>query len=526
MADPNNSGGHPERAEWLKPPVEQHGLGRYVQTLRERIWVVVLAVVLCVGAAAAYVATTEKVYEAQLEFLVTPVPADDTTLVGLGLIRDSFDPTRDISTAAQLVTTPQIGRRATEKLGDPPTSVYDIDAQPVAQSNIVSLIARAGSARRATEIVNAWGEAVVEVRTEQLHSRLDEVVGGFRRRLDALPIEQRGSSAESYELAKLIGLQEIDDPTLRIRAPAEEPSDPVKPKPVLSIVAGVLIGLVLGVAGAFGLQALDPRLRREEQLREVFRLPVLARVPKEPRRRRGRPLTPESLSAAGHDAYRALRTTLQAKGEGRTRTVLITGSSPSEGKTSTAINLASAAAQAGKNVILIEGDLRRPSIAEALGIDTEREPTLGDAVINGVPLANVATTSSALGSRVGILLAPRDQYASAVLSDELSAERASWLVRTAGQLADLVVIDSPPLVDVIDPLPLAQAADQVVIVARVRRTSLTRLRRLGELLSTSAVTPAGVVILGTDRPSRKSGYYQYYRRPEDLLIAPEELARR
>ena len=486
---------------------------------------VILAVVVCVGAATALVATTEKVYEADLDFLVTPVPADDTTLVGLGLIRDSFDPTRDISTAAQLVTTPDIGRRAAQTLGDSPNTEYDIEATPVAQSNIVRLAVRADTPERAQEVANAWADAVVSVRTGVLHERLDEVIGGFRRRLEALPPDQRGSSAENYELSKLIGLREIDDPTLRIRAPAELPGDPIKPKPVLSIVAGFLVGLVLGVAGAFGLQALDPRLRREEQLREVFRLPVLARVPKEPRGRRGQPLTPESLSPAGHDAYRALRTTLQAKAEGRGKTVVVTGSSPSEGKTSTAINLASAAAQAGRNVLLIEGDLRRPSIGEAVGLDMEREPTLADAVLGGVPLASVATTAAPLGNKVGIVLAPRDEYTSALLSDELSSDRANWLVKTASELADLVVIDSPPLVDVIDPLPLAQVADQVVIVVRIRRTSLTRLRRLGELLATSNITPAGVVILGSDRPRRKSGYYQYYRRPEDLLITPDVMAR-
>jgi Mrp family chromosome partitioning ATPase len=507
------------RAAWLRPPVEQQGLGKYVQTLRERLWLVVLALVLCVGAAAAYVATTDKVYESELEFLVTPVPADDTTLVGLGLIRDSFDPTRDISTAAKLVITPEIGERAAEKLGEPGAE-FDVNAEPVAQSNIVSLTAQAGSAQRAQKITDAWAESVVEVRTRALHSRLDEVVRGLRDQVQAVPLDERSTSAESFELAKLVGLQRIDDPTLRIRAPADLPSDPIKPKPVLSLIAGGMIGLVLGIAGAFGLQALDPRLRREEQLREVFRLPILARVPKEPRRRRGQPVTPGALSPAGHDAYRALRSTLLAKSGGRAKTVVVTGSSPSEGKTTTAINLSAAAAQAGKNVLLIEGDLRRPSIGNALGVDPDRAGTLGDAVLSRMPLGSVATTTEALGSKVGVLLAPHDEYSAAMLSDELSAEMATWLVDTAAGLADFVVIDSPPLVDVIDPLPLAQAADQVVIVVRLKRTSLTRLRRLAELLATSDITPAGVVLLGTDRPRRRGSYYQYYRRPEDLVIQP------
>ena len=123
--------------------------------------------------------------------------------------------------------------------------------------------------------------------------------------------------------------------------------------------------------GAFAAQAIDPRLRREQQLRSRYQLPILARVPKE-HGRRGRPLGPAAISPPGKEAYRTLRANLTAARTGPgAQTIFVTGSAPAEGKTTTAINLAASLALAGQRVVLIEADLRRPAIGQALGITVE-----------------------------------------------------------------------------------------------------------------------------------------------------------
>src|SRR3954452_22788873 len=94
--------GNVRSAEWLRPRVEQQGLQRYVNTIRERIKLILLIMLLTTGASVAYVLTADKRYEASAALLVTPVSQTDPALAGLPLIHTSSDPTRDVETAARL----------------------------------------------------------------------------------------------------------------------------------------------------------------------------------------------------------------------------------------------------------------------------------------------------------------------------------------------------------------------------------------------------------------------------------------
>src|ERR687886_3034146 len=104
-------------AEWLRPRVEQQGLQRYVNTIRERIKLIALVTLLTTGAAVAYVLTASKEYTAEADLLVTPVSQNDPALAGLPLIHSSSDPTRDVETAAKLVVNREVALRAKRDLG-------------------------------------------------------------------------------------------------------------------------------------------------------------------------------------------------------------------------------------------------------------------------------------------------------------------------------------------------------------------------------------------------------------------------
>src|SRR5436190_181553 len=101
---------HP--AGWIQPASEQGALPRLLSALAARWWVIALATLLTLAAAVAYLATAHKVYEAETDVLVTPVP-NQTAVPGFGLILDSSDPARATETIARLVTTPAVGERAT-----------------------------------------------------------------------------------------------------------------------------------------------------------------------------------------------------------------------------------------------------------------------------------------------------------------------------------------------------------------------------------------------------------------------------
>jgi len=511
--DPAGSNG-----AWLKPAVEETSLQRYVRTLRERKWLILAAVVVTTLAAIAYVATADKVYEAEADLLVTPVPADDPVLTTLGLIRTSSDPTRDVATASRLVTTTDVARRVKTELRDPrsPAELVEaVDVAPVAESNIVAVTAEGSSGEAAQRLANSFAKNVVVDRTEQFHVQLDEAIANIRQRISRSP-ESAGSANDPESLtAQLVRLQTLragSDPTMRVETLADAPTSPVRPRPKLSIAAGIIAGLVLGIGGAFALQLIDPRLRREEQLRSLYGLPILARIPKDSKAHSHHALAPEQLSPATIEAYRTLRATLAAS-RGRqagATSILVTSPSPSEGKTTSAINLASSLALAGNKVILIEADLRRPAIAKALGIEP-RHGT-GSVLLEAVDLEDALVTTKAYGSYLQLLLADDSGAATGWMADRLFLPAASQLIEDAKEIADYVIIDSPPLSEVIDALQLAQRADEVLVVVRLGKSHLAKLANLSELLARHGVQPVGFAVVGASAPGG-GGYYYLPQRP-------------
>lgn len=521
--------------DWRRPRVEEQGLQRYLVTVRERLGLVLLVVLATTTAALLYLAVADKRYEAEADMLVTPLSSEDA-VPGAGLISESPDPTRDVETAARLITQRDVAARVARSLGlgeKPEQILKKVEAAPVAQSNIVSIIAEAETPELARDLANGFGEEVVAQRTEKLHDQLDKLIAGLRSRLSEEP-EGTGLGAETLalQLSRYVSLREGNDPTLSLETRAAAPENASSPKPKLTLVAGLLAGLVVGVGGAFALQALDPRLRREEQLRALYRTPVLSRIPEEPHaktssrgdrrfgigpyRRRRRALSPIQLSPVTLEAYRTLRTMLGARKAGRDdRSVLVTGSSPSEGKSTTAINLASSFALAGRRVILIEADFRRPTVGDAFGV---RPPvSLGKVLLGNATLEEALVPVKPFGGSLNVLLADRSD---AWLPEVLSLPGAATLLEEAKRLCDVVVIDSPPLTEVIDALPLARQVDDVIVVVRLKASRLPQLARLADLLIQNGIEPAGFAVVGVGS-SDKDTYYLSSRRGQ----LPEEMRR-
>lgn len=494
-------------ADWLQPPEEQEGLGRYVETIRERIWLIGAVTGITVLIAVVYVLTASKTYEASADVLVTPISGNDPVLASLGLIGVSADPTRDVETAARLMTNTTVAeavRKSLHSEEDAEELLTKVTAVPVAESNIVAVTATAGSPEEAQQLADAFADEAVETRTEALHEQIKEQLPVLEAEVDSGTENSEESSVES-QVAQLSLLESGPTPDMRVQTEASLPTTQASPRPVLSIAAGLVAGLILGLVAAFASQVLDPRLRREAQLRRLYRLPILSRIPKEAKTTSS-PLAPRNVSPVTREAYRTLRSTLTVPGEGDlpARVIFVTGSGPSEGKSTTAINLAASLALSGRKVILIESDLRRPVLGKTLGV-TPRNGGVVSVLIEKTSFEEALNTTDLYGANLQLLLA---DYEGGWIAELFSIGAAERMIEDARSMADYVIIDSPPLNEVVDALPLVRLSDTVLIVVKIGVTRLDKLTQLGELLAENDVRPAGfAVVADPSAGSRDSHYY-------------------
>jgi succinoglycan biosynthesis transport protein ExoP len=495
------------KPSWLAPQGPREGLSRYAEVVRSRARLIVACVVVVTAVAALYASLASPRYKAESRLLVTPITGQND-FVGLGLITDTGNPGGAISTAASLVNTPEVGAVVAVRVGAPDSraALKGVSAVPVAQSNVVAITAEASSAARSQVIANAVALATVQVRTDALHRQLDGIIPALRAQVNALPVGERtGQGSLGERLAGLEALRAGPDPTVTVASLAQRPAAPSWPRKGLTIAVGVLVGLILGLAAAFALEGLDPRVRREEALRRIFRLPVLARVPRERRFPRTLPMRPSELSLAAQESYRMLRVALGVRGEvgGGPRSVMVTGSTASEGKSTVALNLAATMAFAGRKVILIEADLRRPSVARALDLVSKpgKRGTAG-VLMGEVSLADAIVPVELVSENLWVLLV---EQSAPFLADGLLAASGP-LVEQAVELADCVIFDAPPVTEVSDALPLTEHVDSVLIVARLGHSRTDQLVKLGEILIRLNVRPSGMVIV-SDEQGQGRGYY-------------------
>jgi polysaccharide biosynthesis transport protein len=486
---------------------EPSALTRYLQTLRGHIKLIIACVIVTLLAAGAYVKLAPRTYTADAMMLINPASSQDTVLFSLPVLHSSGDPTQDVLTASALITSQEVAQATVKSLHlheSASTLLGKIQAVPLDQSNIISVEATDSTPQGAQRIANEFARQAVVVRTARLHQAIATVIPGLKTSVSRLPASQRnGTGSLGDQLTQLEQLQSSSDPTISVSSQALLPLSPTSPRTTLSLAAGLLAGLLIGIGAAFAIGALDPRVQREEQLYERFpRIPVLARVPDNHVPAETGPLTPADLPPTSFDQYRLLRAVLTAR-HPAPQAFLMTGSAPAEGKTTSAINLSAVLAKAGANVILIDADLRRPSIATTLGMT--RGPWIED-VLSGTVSLSRALSATKIGTE-SVLVLPANGN-SGYRAERLSLGTARSLVSEAKRLADYVVIDSPPLTAVIEALPFAQAADDVLVAVRMGHSRMSNIAKLFELLGHQRITPTGIVLIGAREREMISYHYQ------------------
>jgi succinoglycan biosynthesis transport protein ExoP len=286
---------------------------------------------------------------------------------------------------------------------------------------------------------------------------------------------------------------------------AEVPKSPAKPKKLLNILLGLIVGLMGGVGLAFFVEYLDNTVKFPEDAESKLGSPVLGIV--NLLNAKGKSIEeivlkePQSVFAEG---YKVIRTSiLLSSSDKPLKNILVTSISPGEGKTATAVNLALTVAQSEHSVLLVDGDLRRPRVHKIFGLDNSKGLSTylaGASDIHIVPAA----------SRSGIQVMPSGPVPPNP-SELLSSRRMQKLLSILADKFDIVIWDSPPLMTVTDSLVLSKILDGTIIVAKAGKTTFENVRKGMKSLSDIESHFLGIIINALE--VKKSDYYynRYYQ---------------
>ena len=451
-------------------------LTEYWRILR-RHWLGGVAIVLAtVAIAAAYTLTQPKVYSANANGFVSTGPADNAALSS---VDDQLAKSRATS-YVDIATSRATAQAVIEDLGLDARVLADADARAGFHGQrLLKITANASTPEEAQQLADAWVRALAT----QVQKIEDPKDSGAQVP-QVLPVES-----------------------------AAMPTAPASPNPKLNLLLGAVLGLGLALGYAMLRHTLDRRLRSKEDIEAQFKISVVGGVPVSPvLKKDARGEAQLAVDAAARsaangpasEAFRKLRTNLMYMNvDNPPRVVVVTSPMPGDGKSTVAANLAAAIDSSGENVVLIDGDLRRPTVATWFGL------------VEGVGLTDV------LAGRIPIedaLQIPSEHPNLRVLgagaippnpSELLGSQVMRQLLQKLSADA-LVLIDAPPLLPVTDAAVLTANADGALVVVSAGKTLDTQLGSALDHLSDVEATALGVVLNRVSPRDAGNGYYDQY----------------
>jgi tyrosine-protein kinase len=483
----------------------------YWALLRPRAWIIVVITLVSVGAATAYSMKVEPTYVARAEMLVNPLPTTAPGTVPAASL------TSLMKTEASIATSVPVAKEAAENdsIDIRADELIDrVTATPTADTEILVIEATGRSGTQARRIANAIAEAYLDFRRQAVLDRLLTASEAVEDQIDEIEQsieetnEQLAESDDEAETATLSGrvtalqgqieflreklVESTPVGTLdvgQVIKPAETPAQPQSPQPLRNGLLALVAGLFAGIGIALLEERLGDKLRGRADLESYARAPVLGVLPRVKSRllKRGGLVTETAPHSVAGEAYRTLRTGLLLAANRRSpKTVVITSPGRQEGKSTITANLAIVLSQAGKRVIAVSGDLRRPTLAERFGVSDSvgltnvlaGEITAADALL---PVASETPTLRLLPT------GPLPSNPTELLESEALRVLLSYL----REASDCVLIDAPPYLDVADAAVLASLSDGVLLLADGRNT-----KRDAVLETRRRLDQAGARVLG------------------------------
>lgn len=489
----------------------------YLRVLRRHKWIIIVTVIVCVGIALAMSLTRAPVYVSGSSVLMEQRLVDrifvpfEPQLTG-----DAAENRR--GNELQIMSGPKVRAEVAKSLGRQPD---EVSFQPIEGTDVIRVVARGGDPKSVAETANAYAETYIDVRTklttDELNEvalelqtqiqKLDEQIAGIDAAIAAAPVgpqdplrnqraqlvSQKTQYTNQNDQIQL-GLTVAGQGSSEILAEAFPARKPINKEPVKNALAGLAIGLVLGIALAFLREYVDDSIKTKEDLEEASRLNVVGMVPALPdwKKREAAMLVssiqPRSPAA---EAYRSVRTSVEFLSlDQPIGSLQVTSALASEGKTSTIANLAVTFARAGQRVIVLCCDLRRPRVHEFFGLSNRVGFTsvlLGDAPIASAIQA--ADRELPIGLVASGPLPPNP-------AELLTSKRAVDAIEELDRRCDLLLIDSPPILPVTDGLVISGLVDGVLLVATSGQSTKRGMKRATELLRQVEAPLIGAVLNG------------------------------
>ena len=505
---------------------------QYLNVLRKWLWLIVLGTLLASSTAYVVSINTQPVYEAAATLLLEQTSSQ---IYNLRLVSVQWEPL----TYAELI--PQLLPETAARLGLDKIEAGNVSVDTVRDTRVVKLRVRDMDPHRAAEIANTIPLVFTKYTEELLLGRYAESKATLRKELDRLEtdieatqsrIEAIGEATTVAQKAELTRLETIlaqhrynygqllasyeqvhlaemqAKGSLVIFREATVPSSPVLPRTRQNTLLAAVAGAMLAVGVAFLMEYLDDTLKTPEDVARVLELVTLGSIAHLQSGRRGGKAEP--LMTAAHprspvsEAFRVLRTNIQYAGVDRPmRRLLVTSPGPSDGKSFLAANLAIVFAQAGQSVVLVDSDLRRPTLHHLFDLS------------NSAGLTNSLLSEANPGLGEWLLPTPVERLrllASGPLppnpSELLGSQRMGQFIEHLAQEADVVIFDSPPVLAVTDAAVLSQRMDGVLLAVQAGGTREREARRAQEELARVNSPVLGAVL--NKIPIGRRGEYGYY----------------
>lgn len=470
-------------------------------------WAVV--VIMLVGAGVGYVVASQRpvLYRASATLLLAD-PRDQTVLTSVR--QSGNDPSRYVRNQARLVTSQPVMQRAAQLLNVPGEALA-VTAQAVVDVDTIVVEAVDGDPHRAAAIADAVTLAYEQIRTEQARDAAQEAIAELRsaqaeveRQLVAVQetlaanpgapaaLAERDAATQQLQVLLTRERQLAVDTALfgggvNVREAAIVPTEPFQPQPLRLAATGLLLGFVIGSAGAWWWNARRPGAVERTHVDRLMRAPLLAEIPRFSRQLGPVPSVIDPL-AAESEAYQFLTAALTREMRRRgARTLLVTSASPGDGKTATVVNLAVVAARDGHQIVLVDADVRARGLSNITGI----VPALGMEEIarESVPIRHCLVTPDVEGM---------EELRVAAMDPNDVSENPAWFLRSPGfghalqrmaEIADFVIVDSPPVLAVADTFEMVPYVDAVLVVVGAATTDeqLADVRRRLDLAGADVI---------------------------------------